>query len=81
MPTAPVDPAGFQTTSLAIAAYIMAGGQKLRGIERHPTTGRVVFRFDPEAAKSAQAYEAGALINAKDYYRQLTTLRAMVRDL
>jgi len=73
-------PPEYTTTTLAIAAYIMAHGVKLQGISRNDQ-GRVRFDFELRAQMLAQAYESGQPVVAKEYYRHLTQLRAMVRDL
>ena len=70
----------YATTSLAVAAYLMASGEKLQGISRNEQ-GRVKFDFGQRAQMMAEAYERGAPVVAKEYYKHLTQLRAMVRDL
>jgi hypothetical protein len=73
-------PPTYSTTTLAVAAFIMAHGVKLQGISRNDQ-GRVKFDFELRAQMLAQAYESGQGVVAKEYYKHLTQLRAMVRDL
>jgi hypothetical protein len=70
----------YSTTSLAVAAFVMAHGLKLQGISRNEQ-GRVKFDFELRAQMLAEAYESGQGVVAKEYYKHLTQLRAMVRDL
>ena len=70
----------YSTTSLSVAAFVMAHGQKLQGISRNDQ-GRVKFDFEWRVQMLAEGYERGAPVVAKEYYKHLTQLRAMVRDL
>jgi hypothetical protein len=69
----------FQTTDLGLAAYLVARGHALLGVQGE-NGGRRVFLFPPEAREEASGFYAGGTVPARQYANAVRDLKALIRD-
>ncbi len=66
----------FETTDLAISAYLLSRGYQLLSTSRH--NGRVTFHFPDSARQVTEDYFKGAMTAARSFYHALRDLRALI---
>ena len=70
-------PPTFPTSSLEIAAFLLASDIELLGYDRQDD-GRLVFRFPASAEDSVAKYFAGASIPAIRFWSEIGRLKSII---
>jgi len=71
-------PKAYRTTDLHVAAFLIARGHRLVGIER---SGRLQeFCFDADAAGDVRHYFENAAIGSRDYGRALRNVKRALHE-
>jgi len=72
-----LDPPTFTTTSIDLAAFLLASNIELLGYDRRED-GRLVFRFPASAEDSVAKYFAGASIPAIRFWSEIGRLKSII---
>lgn len=72
-----IAPSFFSTTSLEIAAYLLASDAEFLGYERSPD-GRLVFQFPADCQALIPQYFAGEMVPAIRLWGEIKRLKSLV---
>jgi len=69
----------FETSDLALAAFLVARGHALNDV-RGAQGGRRVFYFTREVQGDARAFYTGEVVGARAYANALRDLKTLIRE-
>jgi hypothetical protein len=73
----------YHTTSLALAAWLVYSGVKLRGVLKDKKDNRRVFEFEWQDGLDElieSFFKGNALVNAENYFLVLKSLKSRIYD-